>query len=212
MREKLVRRLMCARGENVTDAARRRLGTVVFCSLAALTIACAEDESNQEVSALGHVAQAVTLPSFGSSCSSAGNCTVEITVPQGIPEMQFALAGESFVHVNDRAEVYSRTGTTPVISSGNDWSRIGADATVGHFISPNHILQVGPTNSRTRRSDGTLLNRVLYGDLYSGSSSTDLPLTRQMAQERTSVQGQVIEGSTNPRQPAMEMLTHSCPV
>ncbi len=116
----------------------------------------------------------------------------------GVPETQIAISGSSFVHVNDRSTVLSLSGQTPVISSGGGWTRVGADASVGHFLSPDYRLQVGNTNSLTRK---------LYGDLYSGNGLYDFPLSRQMAQERITIQGELIEDLDNPRQPVQETHT-----
>lgn len=173
-------------------------GIAAVWALAVAAVACVDERESVDDD-IGETSQAVTsLPSFGSGCSATGECAVQITVPQGVPETEIVLSGSSFVHLNDGTSVSSIYGLRPVSSSGGNWSRIGVDANVGHFLSPFHRLQVGNTNTPSR---------ALYGDIYSGDGIYDFPITRQLAQDRITVLGEVIEGLDNPRQPRLETHT-----
>jgi len=192
----IVNKIQATTGHVATQGRALKCLLSLVC-LPALLVSCGMEDMSGADGALGVAKQAITYPSFGTSCTSTGACSVAIINTQGIPETQFVFAAPDFVHVNDRASVNSVSGVTPVAASGGDWARIGVDTTVGHFLSPNKYLQVGNTNWSGAA-------RKLYGDLYSGGSATDPSLLNYLAQSKIGFSNKLIEPATDTRQPRME--------
>ncbi|MGE5788968.1 MAG: hypothetical protein ACM3ZE_30545, partial [Myxococcales bacterium] len=178
---------------------RPRLGRIAhLVFLPGLIAGCSADETTLTSERVAIAHQAQTLPTFGSPCRTNGECAVQISVPEGVPETQMALSATTFVHINDRAGVSSVSGITPVAASGGEWARIGAQATSGHFMSPRSPLQVGPTNKSKRK---------LYGNLYSGGAEGDMPLGKQLGEQGIVHTGKLIEPIGSSEQPSMEINT-----